>query len=80
VVVVDNGGYREIRDQEQARSIAPIGVDLQTPDLAAIAVAMGAHGVRTTDPGSLTAHVAAALSADRPTLIHLDLRPSDLHS
>jgi thiamine pyrophosphate-dependent acetolactate synthase large subunit-like protein len=74
VVVVDNGGYREIRDQQAARGIAPTAVDLTTPDLAALAVAMGAHGVRTTDPAALTALVADALSADRPTLVHLDVR------
>jgi thiamine pyrophosphate-dependent acetolactate synthase large subunit-like protein len=74
VVVVDNGGYREIRDQQAARGIPPTGVDLPTPDLAAIATAMGAHGVRTADPAALTALVADALSADRPTLVHLDVR------
>jgi thiamine pyrophosphate-dependent acetolactate synthase large subunit-like protein len=71
IVVVDNGGYREIRDQQVARSIAPVGVDLPAPDLAALARAFGAHGVHTTDPGALTVLVADALSADRPTLIHL---------
>lgn len=71
VVVVDNGGYREIRDQQAARSIPPVGVDLPAPDLVALAAAFGAHGVRATDPDALTALVADALSADRPTLIHL---------
>lgn len=74
VVVVDNGGYREIRDQQAARGIPPTAVDLPTPDLAAIATAMGAHGVRTDDPAALTALVADALSADRPTLVHLNAR------
>jgi acetolactate synthase-1/2/3 large subunit len=72
IVVADNGGYREIRDQQAARSIPPVGVDLPVPDLAALATAFGAHGVHTTDPGALTALVADALSADRPTLIHLN--------
>ncbi len=74
VVVVDNGGYREIRDQQAARGIPPTAVDLPTPDLAAIATAMGAHGARTADPGALTDLVSGALSADRPTLVHLDVR------
>jgi acetolactate synthase-1/2/3 large subunit len=30
--------------------------------------------VRTADPAALTALVADALSADRPTLVHLDVR------
>ncbi len=74
VVVVDDGGYQEIRDQQAARSIPRVGVDLHTPDLAALAVAFGARGVRTTDPGALTTLVADALSADRPTVVQLDLR------
>ena len=72
IVVVDNGGYREIRDQQAARSIPPVGVDLPAPDLVALAAAFGARGARAEDPGVLTALVADALSADRPTLIHVD--------
>ena len=74
VIVVDNGGYQEIKDQEAARGIPPIGVELRTPDLAALAVAMGAHGVRTTSSADLTELVSGALGADGPTLIHFDIR------
>lgn len=74
VVVVDNGGYREIRDQEAARGIDPVGVDLRTPDFAALATAMGAHGVRTTSTADLTELVARAFGADRPTVIDFDIR------
>lgn len=71
IVVADNGGYREIRHQQAARSITPIGVDLYTPDLVLLAEAFGARGVRVEEPGEITAHLADALDADRPTLIHL---------
>jgi thiamine pyrophosphate-dependent acetolactate synthase large subunit-like protein len=74
VIVVDNGGYREIRNQQAARGIPPIGVDLRTPDLPALAVAMGANGVRTTSTADLSGLVSRALDADGPTLIHLDIR------
>lgn len=60
--------------EEAARGIPPIGVELQTPDLAALAVAMGARGVRTTSSASLTELVSDALDADGPTLIHFDIR------
>jgi acetolactate synthase-1/2/3 large subunit len=73
IVVVDNGGYREIRDQQERRGIPPVGVDLAAPDLATLATAFGARGAATTDPGALTALVADALSADRPTVIHLGM-------
>jgi thiamine pyrophosphate-dependent acetolactate synthase large subunit-like protein len=74
VIVVDNGGYQEIKDQEAARGIPPIGVELRTPDLAALAVAMGARGMRITSTAELTQLVCGALDADGPTLIHLDIR------
>ncbi len=74
VIVVDNGGYKEIRDQEAARGIPPIGVELRTPDLPAMAIAMGARGVRTTSTTELTDLVNGALDADGPTLIHFDIR------
>jgi acetolactate synthase-1/2/3 large subunit len=74
VVVVDNGGYAEIREQQAARGIPPTAVDLRTPDLVLLATAMGARGVRTTDPDEVAEHVRAALAADGPTIIHLDQR------
>lgn len=74
VVVVDSGGYREIQVQETARGIPPIGVRLRTPDLAALAIAMGANGVRTTSTADLPELVGAALVADGPTVIHFDIR------
>jgi thiamine pyrophosphate-dependent acetolactate synthase large subunit-like protein len=74
VIVVDNGGYQEIRDQQAARGIAPIGVELRSPDLATLAVAMGARGVRTTSTADLEELVCSALAADGPTLIHFDIR------
>jgi thiamine pyrophosphate-dependent acetolactate synthase large subunit-like protein len=74
VIVVDSGGYREIQDQEASRGIPPTGVKLRTPDLPALAAAMGANGVRTTATSDLSDLVGAALSADGPTLIHFDIR------
>jgi acetolactate synthase-1/2/3 large subunit len=74
VIVVDSGGFREIQDQEAARGIPPIGVQLRTPDLAALAIAMGANGARTTSTPDLTELVGSALDADGPTLIHFDIR------
>jgi len=70
VVVVDNGGYREIRDQEALRGIPPVGVVLHVPDLAALSVVMGARGVRTSASADLPNLVSDALGADSPTLVH----------
>jgi acetolactate synthase-1/2/3 large subunit len=70
VVVVDNGGYGEIREQMLDRGISPVAVDLHTPDFAALARSVGARGVMATDVAGLGPLAADALQADRPTLIH----------
>ncbi|MFF4983928.1 5-guanidino-2-oxopentanoate decarboxylase [Streptomyces sp. NPDC001046] len=71
VVVVDNGGYGEIRDEMAARGDAVHAVDLPTVDFPLAARAMGCHGVRADDEEQLVRALGAALEADRPTLIHL---------
>jgi acetolactate synthase-1/2/3 large subunit len=71
VVVVDNAGYAEIKDQQARRGIPPIGVDLVTPDLPALARACGAYGVDAPDAAAVAGLVRQALTADRPTLIRL---------
>lgn len=70
VVIVDNGGYAEIREQMVDRGIEPQAVDLYRPDIAAMARAIGAHGVVVDDVGALGVHAREALNADRPTVIH----------
>jgi acetolactate synthase-1/2/3 large subunit len=71
VVVVDNAGYREIRDQQQARGILPVGVDLHVPDLPALARACGARGVNADGLDQLGELAEAALTAPGPTLVRL---------
>ena len=71
IVVVDSSGYAEIKDQQARRGIAPIGVDLVTPDLPALARACGAYGVEAGQAADVTELVRDALTADRPTLIRL---------
>ena len=70
-MIVDNGGYAEIREQMVDRGIEPQAVDLYRPDIPALARAIGAHGVvadkrRRHRP----ARRGGAVSADRPTVIY----------
>jgi acetolactate synthase-1/2/3 large subunit len=71
IVVLDNSGYAEIKDQQRIRGIDPIGVDLHVPDLPALARACGAFGVQAANADEVATLVVAALQADRPTLIRL---------
>jgi len=72
VVVANNGGYREIRDQQAARGIAPVGVNLYVPDLVALATAIGATGERAENAQDAAARACAALGRPGPTVISLD--------
>jgi len=71
IVVMDNSGYAEIKEQERVRGIPPIGVDLHVPDLPALARACGALGFDARDAEHAAQLAAQALESDRPTLIRL---------
>jgi acetolactate synthase-1/2/3 large subunit len=71
VVIVDNGGYGEIRDEMRERGDPPLAVDLPSPDFASLARALGCHGIQIGQPDELVAALAGAWSADRPTVLHI---------
>ena len=73
-IVVDNGSYGTIRmHQEREYPGRVSGSDLYNPDFAALARAYGwqAHRVDTT--AQFEPAFAAAMAAERPTLIHVKL-------
>ena len=69
VVVVDNGGYGEIRNEMVDRHDPVHAVGLGRPDFPALARALGCHGVALAEAGDLTAELEKAFTADRPTLL-----------
>jgi 5-guanidino-2-oxopentanoate decarboxylase len=69
IVVFDNGGYGEIRDEMRARGDVPAAVDLAPVDLPALARAYGGHGTRACDPAALARALTEALDRPGPTLI-----------
>ncbi|WP_406069207.1 thiamine pyrophosphate-binding protein [Streptomyces sp. NBC_01020] len=69
VVVFDNGGYGEIRDEMTARGDTPTAVDLPSVDLPALARAYGGYGERAHSPEELADALTRALTAPGPTLI-----------
>ncbi len=71
VLVVDNSGYGEIRNEMLDRDDPVHAVTFGGTDFAALGRSLGCHGQTVTDPADLAASVVAALAADRPTLIHL---------
>ena len=71
VIVVDNGGYAEIKGNEEQVGIAPIGVDLVQPDWPALINAFGGTGVGITELHELPGAVDRAVSAGGLQLIHV---------
>jgi acetolactate synthase-1/2/3 large subunit len=69
IVIVDNGGYAEIRQQMVERDILPQAVDLYRPDIPGLARAIGAHGLAAATVDDIAEMASQALLADRPTVI-----------
>ncbi|WP_369393554.1 thiamine pyrophosphate-dependent enzyme [Streptomyces sp. CG1] len=69
IVVFDNGGYCEIRDEMRVRGDVPATVDLPPVDLPALAREYGGHGTRACDPAAPARALTEALSRPGPTLI-----------
>jgi len=72
VVVINDHGYTEIRQGMARAGIPAIGVDLHTPDFAALGRAVGGKGVRVQTLPDLVRAVRAALGTDGPTVIEVD--------
>ncbi|MGO1908344.1 MAG: thiamine pyrophosphate-dependent enzyme [Brevibacterium linens] len=71
LIIVDNGGYGEIRNEMDDRGDTPSGVKLTGPDFPALAQAMGARGVHVDGADALLAALTEAEAANGPTLIHI---------
>jgi len=71
IVVVDNHGYGQIRRNMELRGYSPLGVDLPSPDFAAVGRALGCHGVEIETPEHLSEQLVKAFAADRPTVLHV---------
>ena len=71
VVCVDNGGYAEIRANEEDRGIAPVGVDLAQPDWAALASAFGGTGHTLESAADFAPTLRKALNSRGLQLLHV---------
>lgn len=86
VVVCDNGGFLVIDRLQRAKGIPSFNNSLDTcktangafrVDFARHAEAMGAIGIRVKGIGELEDAVRQAKAADRTTVIHIDIHPTD---
>ncbi|QEL27211.1 ubiquinone-dependent pyruvate dehydrogenase (plasmid) [Bosea sp. F3-2] len=69
IVIFNNGVLGFVALEMKASGFVELGTDLQNPDFAAMARAMGIHGVRVEDPGDLPGAVADVLAHDGPAVL-----------
>lgn len=69
IVIFNNGVLGFVALEMKAAGFVELGTDLQNPDFAAMARAVGIHGVRVEDPGDLPAAVAEFLAHDGPAVL-----------
>jgi len=69
IVIFNNGVLGFVALEMKAAGFVELGTDLENPDFAAMARAMGIHGVRVEDPGDLPGAVADFLGHDGPAVL-----------
>jgi acetolactate synthase I/II/III large subunit len=69
VLLLNNDGYGEIKLFMRQRGIAPLGVDLFTPDFMAVARGFGWHAERLDDIAGLASALRAAAVRPGPSLL-----------
>ncbi len=69
IIVFNNGTLGFVEMEMKAAGLIETGVALDNPDFAAMARAIGIHGVRVTDPSEVDAGVSEVLSHPGPALL-----------
>ena len=69
VVVLNNGTLGFVEMEMKATGFLDNGVDLKNPDFAAMARAMGIHGIRVERPADLEGALREALAHEGPALV-----------
>jgi pyruvate dehydrogenase (quinone) len=78
VVVFNNGALGFIELEQKSTGFLPTGTELQNPNFAAMAEAVGIRGIRLEDPADVEAGIAAALAHDGPVLVDAVVNRTEL--
>ena len=71
IIIWNNNGFKQIKDDMLTRDIPLIGVQGINPDFIMLARAFGARGIRPKSVGELERAVRDALAANVPTIVEL---------
>ncbi len=78
VVVFDNGRLGMVKLEMEQVGLPEFGTVLHNPDFAAVARAIGMHGVRVESPGDVNEAVREALAHDGPALVDVLTNPDEI--
>lgn len=78
VVVLNNGALSFVELEMKAAGIVTFATDLENPSFAALARAVGLHGIRVEQPSELAPGLRDALAHDGPALVEVMTEPQEL--
>jgi pyruvate dehydrogenase (quinone) len=78
VVVFNNGALGFIELEQKSTGFLDFGTELQNPNFAAMAEAVGIRGIRLEDAADVEGGIAAALAHDGPVLIDAVVNRTEL--
>jgi pyruvate dehydrogenase (quinone) len=78
VVVFNNGALGFIELEQKSTGFLDFGTELNNPNFAAMAEAVGIHGIRLEDPSEVDDGIARALADDGPVLIDAVVNRTEL--
>ncbi|HET6210278.1 MAG TPA: thiamine pyrophosphate-dependent enzyme [Jatrophihabitans sp.] len=78
LVVFDNGRLGMVKLEQEQVGLPEFGTVLANPDLAAVATAIGLHGIRVSDPEQLDEAVRTALAHPGPVLLDVLTNPEEI--
>jgi pyruvate dehydrogenase (quinone) len=78
VVVFNNGSLGFVALEQKSTGFLDFGTDLQNPNFAAMAEAVGIRGLRLEDPGEVAEGIATGLAHDGPVLIDAVVNRTEL--
>jgi pyruvate dehydrogenase (quinone) len=78
VVVFNNGALGFIELEQKSTGFLAFGTELQNPNFAAMAEAIGIRGIRVEDPRDVPEGIAAALAHDGPVVVDAVVNRTEL--
>ncbi|MGA9277006.1 thiamine pyrophosphate-dependent enzyme [Ilumatobacter sp.] len=78
LIVFDNKRLGMVKLEQEEAGLPEFGTVLDNPNLADVATAMGARGIRITDPDDLESGIRAALAHDGPVVVDVLTNPDEI--